>query len=59
MAVKTFLNPEGHHNSIFGSKVMVILLKGRILPIGGADPSRGIGKGLRSMGLPRLVIIQT
>ena len=31
--IKTFLNPEGHHNRISGSKVTAILLKGRILPI--------------------------
>ena len=25
--IKTFLNPEGHHNCLVGSKVTVILLK--------------------------------
>ena len=40
MGVKTFLNPEGHHNGIIGSKVTVILLKGWILPIGGAASGR-------------------
>ena len=32
--MKSFLNPEGHQNSISGLKVTVILLKGLILPIG-------------------------
>ena len=40
MVVKTFLNPEGHHNRIIGSKVTFILLKGLILPIGGAASGR-------------------
>ena len=31
------LNPEGHPNPISGSKVTAILLKGWILPIGGAS----------------------
>jgi hypothetical protein len=31
----TFLNPKGHQNTISGSKVAVILQKGRSLPIGG------------------------
>ena len=35
--IKTFLNPEGHQNRIAGSKVMAILLKGWIVPIGGAS----------------------
>ena len=30
------LNPEWHQNRFIGSKVTVILLKGWILPIGGA-----------------------
>ena len=47
--IKNFLNPEGHQNPINGSKVTVILLKGLILPIGGASA------GLRSKGLPFLV----
>ena len=34
--IKNFLIPEGHQNPISGSKVTVILLKGLILPIGGA-----------------------
>ena len=37
--------------AISGSKVMAILLKGWILPIGGASAL----KGLQSTGLPRLV----
>ena len=40
MVIKTFLNPEGHHNRIIGSKVTVILLKWWILPIGGAASGR-------------------
>ena len=50
--IKTFLNPEGHQNRISGSKVTAILLKGRILPIGGASAV----EGLRSTGLPCLVL---
>jgi hypothetical protein len=49
--IKNFLNPKGHQNPINGSKVMAILLKGWILPIGGASPV----EGLQSTGLPRLV----
>ena len=37
MVVKNFLNPEGHQNPMSGSKVTAILLKGCILPIGGAS----------------------
>ena len=51
IVIKTFLNPEGHQNRISGSKVTAILLKGWILPIGGASAV----EGLRSMGLPCLV----
>ena len=46
-----FLNIEGHQNPINGSKVTAILLKGWILPIGGASAV----EGLRSTWLPRLV----
>ena len=49
--IKTFLNPEGHQNRISGSKVTAILVKGWILPIGGASSV----DGLRSTGLSRLV----
>ena len=35
--IKNFLNPKGHQNPISGSKVAAILLKGWILPIGGAS----------------------
>ena len=49
--IKTFLNPEEHQNRISGSKELAILLKGWILPIGGASSV----EGLRSTGLPRLV----
>ena len=40
--IKTCLNPEGHQNPISGSKGMAILLKGRILPIGGASAGEGL-----------------
>ena len=40
--------PKGHQNPINGSKVMAILPKGWILPIGGAS----VVEGLRSRGLP-------
>ena len=53
--IKNFLNPEGHQNTINGSKVTAILLRGWILPIRG--PSEV--EGLRSMGLHRLVFIKT
>ena len=42
---------NGHQNPISQSKVMVILPKGLILPIGGAS----VVEGLQSKGLPRLV----
>ena len=40
--IKNFLNPEGHENPISGSKVTTILLKGGILPIGGASSGEGL-----------------
>ena len=40
--IKNFLNPEGHQNPISGSKVTAILLKGWILPIGGASAGEGL-----------------
>ena len=43
IGVKNFLNPEGHQIPISGPKVLAILLKGWILPIGGAS----VGQGLR------------
>ena len=52
IVIKTFLNPKDHPNPINGSKVTAILLKGWILPVGGASAV----KGLRlTGGLPRLV----
>ena len=51
IVIKSFLNPEGHQHPINGSKVTAILLKGWILPVGGASAV----DGLRSTGLPRLV----
>ena len=43
IVIKNFLIPEGYQNPITGSKVTAILLKGWILPIGGAS----VGEGLR------------
>ena len=40
--IKNILYLEGHQNPISGSKVMTILLKGRILPIGGASEGEGL-----------------
>ena len=51
IVIKNFLNPKGHQNPISGSIVTAILLKGWILPIGGASAV----EGLRSTGLSRLV----
>ena len=42
------LNPKGHPNRITGSKVTAILLKGWILPIGGASSGRVCVCSLRS-----------
>ena len=47
------VNLEGHPNTITGSRVTVILLKGWILLIGGASEV----EGLRPTGLPRLVYL--
>ena len=52
--IKIFLNPEWHQNPTSGSKVLAILLKGWILPIGGASSGRVCARSLRS----RLVSIQ-
>ena len=46
--IKNFLNPEGHQNPFSGSKVTAILLKGWILPIGGASAGEGLPCSLRS-----------
>ena len=40
--IKNFLNPKGHPHPISGSKVKTILLKGWILPIGGASSAKGV-----------------
>ena len=40
--IKNFLNLEGHQNPISGLKVTAILLKGCILPIGGASGGEGL-----------------
>ena len=42
IVIKNSLNPEGHQNPIIGSKVMAILLKGWILPIGGGSAGEGL-----------------
>ena len=42
IVIKNFRNPEGHQNSISGSKVTAILLKGLILPIGEASAGEGM-----------------
>ena len=42
IVIKNFLNPEGHQNPISSSKVTAILLKGLILPIGGASAGEGL-----------------
>ena len=52
IVIKNFQNPKKHQNPINGSKVTVILLKGWILPIGGASAV----DGLRSTGLLCLVL---
>ena len=41
LVIKNFLNPEGHQNPISGLKVTAILLKRRILSIGGASSGEG------------------
>ena len=40
--IKNILNPKGHQNSIGGSKVTAILLKGWILALGGASSGEGL-----------------
>ena len=51
--IKNFLNPKWHQNLINGSKVTAILLKGWILPIGGASLGGVCACSLRS----RLVFV--
>ena len=41
IVIKNCLNPEGHQNTISGSKVTAIILKGWILHIGGASSGEG------------------
>ena len=45
---KEILNPKGHPNCIYGSKVTAILLNVWILPIGGASWGRVCSCSLRS-----------
>ena len=42
MLIKNFLNPEGHQNPISVLKVTAVLLKGWILPLGGASSGEGL-----------------
>ena len=42
IVIKIFLNTKGHQNPICGSKVTAILLKGSILPTGGASAGQGL-----------------
>ena len=50
IVIKNFLNPKGLPNPMSGSKVMAILLKGWILPIGGvASGKEASGQRLISL----------
>ena len=42
IVIKNFVNPKGHQNPISGLKVTAIILKGCILPIGGASAGEGL-----------------
>ena len=42
IVIPSFLNPKGQQNPFSGSKVTAILLKGWILPIGGASSGEGL-----------------
>ena len=42
IVIKNFLNAAGHQNRISGLKITAILLKGWILPIGGASAGEGL-----------------
>ena len=55
--IKNFLNPAGHQNPFSGSKVMAILLKGWIWPIGGASVGEGLPCSLRSRLVFKYLII--
>ena len=57
MLIKTFLKPEGHQHSISGSKVIAILLKGLILPIGGIASGRVCAFSLRSRPCPKAPLV--
>ena len=48
IVIKNFLNLKGPHNLISGSKVTAILLKGWVLPIGGASAGEGLSCSPRS-----------
>ena len=54
IVIKKFLNHKEHQHAISGWKDMAILLKGRILPIGGVASGRIYACSLRS----RLVLIK-
>ena len=55
--IKDFLNPEGHQNPISGSKVTAILLKGWILPLGGASSGGGSAPAAGAAGLFKVEVI--
>ena len=42
IVIKSFLNPKGHQDPLSGSKVMAILLKGWVWPIGEASAGEGL-----------------
>ena len=46
--ITNFLNPERHQNCITSSKVTAILVKGKILPIGGVASGSVCACSLRS-----------
>jgi hypothetical protein len=48
IVIMNFPHPKGHQNLISGSKVTAILLKGWILPIGGASSGRVCACSLHS-----------
>ena len=54
IVILNFLNLEGHQNPISGSKVTDILLKGWILPIGGASAGRVCPAALFLLVPPKL-----
>ena len=53
MVIKNFLNIKDHQNRITGSKVTAILVRGKMLPIGGVASGRVCARNLHS----RLVLV--